>query len=74
MVDSPRWNPVLAKQLAKLGGVKYIFLTHKWVGWWHRAPAGRLVLRAGEGVRAQHQSCYAVRSCMTAAVGDALQG
>jgi len=29
MVDSPRFNPVLAKRLQELGGVKYIFLTHK---------------------------------------------
>jgi hypothetical protein len=31
MVDVPRWNPVLVKQVAALGGVKTIFLTHKWV-------------------------------------------
>jgi hypothetical protein len=31
MVDVPRWNPVLVKQVAALGGVKWIFLTHKWV-------------------------------------------
>lgn len=29
MVDTPRFNPVLAKRLQELGGVKYIFLTHK---------------------------------------------
>lgn len=29
MVDTPRFNPVLAKKLQELGGVKYIFLTHK---------------------------------------------
>lgn len=29
MVDTPRFNPVLAKRLQEMGGVKYIFLTHK---------------------------------------------
>jgi hypothetical protein len=29
LVDSPRFNPLLAKQIEKLGGVEYIFLTHK---------------------------------------------
>lgn len=29
LVDSPRFNPVLAKQIEKMGGVKFIFLTHK---------------------------------------------
>jgi hypothetical protein len=28
LVDSPRFNPVLAKRFEELGGVKYIFLTH----------------------------------------------
>eukprot|EP00879_Flechtneria_rotunda_P000416 GHRR01000510.1.p1 GENE.GHRR01000510.1~~GHRR01000510.1.p1 ORF type:complete len:346 (+),score=81.89 GHRR01000510.1:166-1203(+) len=29
MVDVPRFNPVLAKRLQEMGGVKWIFLTHK---------------------------------------------
>ena len=29
MVETPRFNPVLAKQIQELGGVKWIFLTHK---------------------------------------------
>jgi glyoxylase-like metal-dependent hydrolase (beta-lactamase superfamily II) len=29
LVDSPRFNPALAKRIEELGGVKYIFLTHK---------------------------------------------
>eukprot|EP00878_Enallax_costatus_P035065 GHUV01039035.1.p1 GENE.GHUV01039035.1~~GHUV01039035.1.p1 ORF type:complete len:237 (+),score=59.58 GHUV01039035.1:632-1342(+) len=29
MVDIPRFNPVLAKRLQELGGVKWMFLTHK---------------------------------------------
>jgi len=29
LVDSPRFNPVLARQIKELGGVKWIFLTHK---------------------------------------------
>lgn len=29
LVDSPRFNPVLVKQIEALGGVKWIFLTHK---------------------------------------------
>jgi glyoxylase-like metal-dependent hydrolase (beta-lactamase superfamily II) len=29
LVDTPRFNPVLAKRLQELGGVEYIFLTHK---------------------------------------------
>lgn len=29
MVDTPRFNPALAKRLQEMGGVKYIFLTHK---------------------------------------------
>jgi hypothetical protein len=29
MVDCPRYNPVLAKRFADLGGVKFVFLTHK---------------------------------------------
>lgn len=29
MVDTPRFNPILAKRLQELGGVKYMFLTHK---------------------------------------------
>jgi len=29
LVDSPRFNPVLTRQIDKLGGVKYQFLTHK---------------------------------------------
>jgi hypothetical protein len=33
MVDTPRFNPVLAKRLQELGGVKYIFLTHKVSSW-----------------------------------------
>jgi hypothetical protein len=38
MVDAPRFNPVLAKRIQDMGGIKYIFLTHKCVdaaaGWW----------------------------------------
>ncbi len=30
LVDSPRYGPVLAQQIEKLGGVKYMFLTHRW--------------------------------------------
>jgi hypothetical protein len=33
LVDTPRFNPVLAKRLTELGGVKYIFLTHKVRAW-----------------------------------------
>lgn len=29
MVDSPRYSAVLAKQVEELGGIEYIFLTHK---------------------------------------------
>lgn len=29
MVDTPRFNPVLAKRIKELGGIKWIFLTHK---------------------------------------------
>lgn len=29
MVDSPRWNPVLVKSIEQLGGIRYVFLTHK---------------------------------------------
>jgi hypothetical protein len=29
LVDSPRFNPVLAKRIQDMGGIKYIFLTHK---------------------------------------------
>eukprot|EP00882_Tetradesmus_deserticola_P006364 GHRQ01006693.1.p1 GENE.GHRQ01006693.1~~GHRQ01006693.1.p1 ORF type:complete len:352 (+),score=131.49 GHRQ01006693.1:263-1318(+) len=29
LVDAPRFNPVLAKRIQELGGIKYIFLTHK---------------------------------------------
>ncbi|MEW5318489.1 MAG: hypothetical protein WDW38_009707 [Sanguina aurantia] len=29
LIDSPRFNPVLARRLAALGGVSYIFLTHR---------------------------------------------
>jgi hypothetical protein len=29
MVDSPRWNPLLAQRLQELGGVSWIFLTHR---------------------------------------------
>jgi glyoxylase-like metal-dependent hydrolase (beta-lactamase superfamily II) len=31
MVDAPRFNPVLAKRIQEMGGIKYIFLTHKCV-------------------------------------------
>jgi hypothetical protein len=34
LVDSPRFNPVLAKQIEALGGVEFIFLTHRWVCLW----------------------------------------
>lgn len=29
MVDAPRWNPLLAQRLRELGGVSWIFLTHR---------------------------------------------
>jgi len=29
MIDSPRWNPALARTLAARGGVRYVFLTHR---------------------------------------------
>lgn len=29
LIDSPRFNPQLVKQIEKLGGIKYLFLTHK---------------------------------------------
>ncbi len=29
LVDSPRFNPILAKRIEELGGVRHIFLTHK---------------------------------------------
>ncbi|KXZ42833.1 hypothetical protein GPECTOR_115g327 [Gonium pectorale] len=29
LVDSPRYNPVLARRLEALGGVRYMFLTHR---------------------------------------------
>lgn len=29
LVDSPRYNPILAKRIEELGGVRHIFLTHK---------------------------------------------
>lgn len=29
LVDSPRFNPVLVRQIESLGGIKHIFLTHK---------------------------------------------
>ncbi|PNH04377.1 hypothetical protein TSOC_009466, partial [Tetrabaena socialis] len=29
LVDSPRFNPVLARRLEAMGGVKYMFLTHR---------------------------------------------
>ena len=29
MIDSPRWNPALARALAARGGVRYLFLTHR---------------------------------------------
>ncbi len=29
LIDSPRFNPPLIKQLEKMGGVKYLYLTHK---------------------------------------------
>ncbi len=29
LIDSPRYNPPLVKQLEKMGGVKYLYLTHK---------------------------------------------
>jgi glyoxylase-like metal-dependent hydrolase (beta-lactamase superfamily II) len=29
LVDSPRFNPTLAKKIQEMGGVDYIFLTHK---------------------------------------------
>ena len=29
LVDVPRWTPLLAQRLAALGGVRWIFLTHR---------------------------------------------
>src|SRR5689334_20780569 len=29
LVDSPRWEPYLVDKFAELGGIKYIFLTHR---------------------------------------------
>jgi glyoxylase-like metal-dependent hydrolase (beta-lactamase superfamily II) len=29
MVDVPRWTPLLAQRLEQLGGVRWIFLTHR---------------------------------------------
>jgi glyoxylase-like metal-dependent hydrolase (beta-lactamase superfamily II) len=29
LVDAPRFNPALAKGIEELGGIEYIFLTHK---------------------------------------------
>ena len=29
LMDSPRWNPTLAKRLAAMGGVKYLVLSHQ---------------------------------------------
>ena len=29
MIDTPRYNPVLAKRIEEMGGLKFILLTHK---------------------------------------------
>ena len=29
MIDVPRFNPVLAKQIEAMGGIKYMLMTHK---------------------------------------------
>ena len=29
MIDSPRFHPILVRQFQKLGGIQYIFLTHR---------------------------------------------
>ena len=29
LMDSPRWNPTLAKRLKAMGGVKYLVLSHQ---------------------------------------------
>lgn len=29
LVDVPRWTPLLAQRLQQLGGVRWIFLTHR---------------------------------------------
>ncbi len=72
MIDSPRFNPVLAKQIAKLGGVKYLFLTHKWVvsscHLLHLAD-GLLTLTL-EITRSMTQSNTVGHDCHQAAVGS----
>jgi hypothetical protein len=44
LVDSPRYGPVLARQLEQLGGVAAMFLTHRWaaaaLGCWRKDGAG----------------------------------
>lgn len=59
MVDTPRFNPALAKRLQEMGGVKYIFLTHKVSDThiWSLPPHTMLPLPLPRGSEKLHESC-----------------
>jgi hypothetical protein len=57
MVDVPRWTPALAQRLRQLGGVRFIFLTHRDdVGdhaRWAEALGAQRIIHASEANRRQ---------------------
>ena len=61
LVDTPRWNPRLAQRLEQLGGVAWVFLTHRddvadHAAWALRYGARRII-HALEASRRQGTEC-----------------
>lgn len=62
MVDSPRFSEPLARQIEALGGIAYIFLTHKddvadHSKWQKRFPEAKRIVHSLEAVSGNLQAC-----------------
>ncbi len=69
LVDSPKYLPFLADQIEKLGGIKYIFLTHRddvadAQKYAQRFSAGRIIHLDDLGAQPDCEDCYR-RRCRT---------
>lgn len=58
LVDVPRWTPLLAQRLQQLGGVRWVFLTHRddvsdHAAWAAHFPACQRIIHAKEVNRRQ---------------------
>lgn len=57
-MDVPRWTPLLAQRLQQLGGVRWVFLTHRddvsdHAAWAAHFPACQRIIHAKEVNRRQ---------------------